>query len=145
VSLPQSTLASGSAKSAVVLQPLADRLATAAERHVLHARNVAQLDPGGANQRAYLWRIAATIWKLVRRAWCLSINPDAMVTCASFLQAWRGHLMVDDYGGYKALFKQGIIELACLAHGGRKFLNCMPPMAAHCGRSAAPYRGALCD
>ena len=31
--------------------------------------------------------------------------------------------MVDDYGGYKALFGEGIIELGCLAHARRKFFE----------------------
>jgi hypothetical protein len=31
--------------------------------------------------------------------------------------------MVDDYGGYKALFRQGVIELSCLAHARRKFFE----------------------
>ena len=31
--------------------------------------------------------------------------------------------MVDDYGGYKALFRSGIVELACLAHARRKFFE----------------------
>jgi hypothetical protein len=34
----------------------------------------------------------------------------------AFLQGWRGHLMVDDYAGYQALFTDGVTELACLAH-----------------------------
>jgi transposase len=38
-----------------------------------------------------------------------------------FLLNWRGHLMVDDYGGYKAMFNQHVIELACWAHARRKF------------------------
>ena len=40
-----------------------------------------------------------------------------------FLRGWRGHLMVDDYGGYKALFQQGIVELGCMAHARRKFFE----------------------
>ena len=40
-----------------------------------------------------------------------------------FLDKWRGHLMVDDYGGYKASFGQGVTELACLAHCRRKFFD----------------------
>ena len=45
-----------------------------------------------------------------------------------FLGGWTGHLMVDDYVGYKALFsKDGnphfCIELACLAHARRKFFD----------------------
>jgi transposase len=31
--------------------------------------------------------------------------------------------MVDDYAGYKALFAEGPIELACLAHIRRKFFD----------------------
>jgi transposase len=31
--------------------------------------------------------------------------------------------MVDDYAGYKALFRVGITELACLAHARRKFFE----------------------
>ena len=42
----------------------------------------------------------------------------------SFLGNWRGHLMVDDYSGYKHLFEEcGIIELACWAHARRKFFD----------------------
>lgn len=41
----------------------------------------------------------------------------------AFLQDWRGHLMVDDYVGYKALLAAGPIELACLAHIRRKFFD----------------------
>lgn len=31
--------------------------------------------------------------------------------------------MVDDYAGYKAMFAEGITELACLAHVRRKFFD----------------------
>ena len=41
----------------------------------------------------------------------------------NFLAGWQDHLMVDDYAGYKALFTQGVIELACLAHARRKFFD----------------------
>lgn len=40
-----------------------------------------------------------------------------------FLTGWQGHLMVDDYAGYKALFRNGVIELACMAHARRKFFD----------------------
>jgi len=45
------------------------------------------------------------------------------VHARDFLQDWRGHLMVDDYGGYKALFGAQVTELACLAHCRRKFFD----------------------
>lgn len=31
--------------------------------------------------------------------------------------------MVDDFGGYKALFRNGVTELACFAHARRKFFE----------------------
>jgi hypothetical protein len=40
-----------------------------------------------------------------------------------FLSGWHGHLMVDDYSGYKALFTQGVTELGCLAHARRKYFD----------------------
>ncbi len=36
---------------------------------------------------------------------------------------WRGHLMVDDYAGYKSMFVGGPTELDCLAHIRRKFFD----------------------
>ena len=41
----------------------------------------------------------------------------------AFLRDWRSHLMVDDYGGYKALFALGVTELGCMAHARRKFFD----------------------
>lgn len=38
-----------------------------------------------------------------------------------FLGNWRGTLICDDFAGYKALFRQGIIEAGCMAHARRKF------------------------
>lgn len=40
-----------------------------------------------------------------------------------FLGQWVGHLMVDDYAGYKALWAKGITELGCMAHARRKFFE----------------------
>ena len=40
-----------------------------------------------------------------------------------FLAGWQGHLMVDDFSGYKALFTDGVTELGCLAHARRKFFD----------------------
>ena len=49
----------------------------------------------------------------------------------TFLEGWAGALMVDDYAGYKALFRSGeIIELACWAHARRKFFE-LQAQSAH--------------
>ena len=129
VPLALSTLAEWVGQAGVALQPLADRLAALQRlRPVLHADEtpVQQLAPGrGKTQRAYLWAY---------RSHALEGDPPIVVFdyqvsragrhAANFLQGWRGHLLVDDYAGYKALFQDGwIIELGCMAHARRKFFD----------------------
>jgi transposase len=128
VMLSRSTLAEWVGRIGVSLQPLAERLAELLlERSVLHADEtpVAQLDPGnGKTKRAYLWAYRSNV---------LETGPPIVVFdyqtsrsgahARNFLSEWRGHLMVDDFGGYKALFTQGVTELGCLAHARRKFFD----------------------
>ncbi|MDQ1815789.1 IS66 family transposase [Massilia sp. CCM 9210] len=128
VPLARSTLGEWIGRIGVALQPLADRLAELLrERSCLHADEtpVRQLDPGsGKTKHAYLWAY---------RSNGLDDGPGIVVFdyqtsragahARAFLQDWRGHLMVDDYVGYKALFTAGLTELACLAHIRRKFFD----------------------
>jgi transposase len=128
VVLSRSTLAEWVGRIGVSLQPLADRLsALLRERDVLHADEtpVAQLDPGsGKTKRAYLWAYRSNV---------LDTGPPIVVFdyqtsragkhVRNFLHEWKGHLMVDDYAGYKALFANGVTELGCLAHARRKFFD----------------------
>ena len=128
VPLPRSNLAEWVGKIGVALQPLADRLAhLLRERPVLHADEtpVDQLDPkSGKNKKAYIW---------VYRSTTIDDLPPIVVydyqtsRCGShprqFLDQWKGHLMVDDYAGYKALFQLDITELGCMAHARRKFFD----------------------
>jgi transposase len=128
VILSRSTLAEWMGRVGVALTPLAQRLTEMLRQQtVLHADEtpVAQLDPGaGKTKRAYLWAY---------RSNSLGKGPPIVVFdyqasrsgshAGDFLDGWKGHLMVDDYGGYKALFKSGITELACLAHARRKFFD----------------------
>lgn len=83
------------------------------------------LDPGnGKTKRAYLWSYRSNVLE----------NQPAIIVfdfqsgrggcyAQAFLNDWQGSLMIDDYAGYKALFAQGITELACLAHARRKFFD----------------------
>lgn len=128
VPLPISTTSDWAGKVGVALQPLADRMAELLRmRPTLHADEtpVRQLDPGqGKTKRAYLWAY---------RSNSLDEGPPIVVFdyqggragahAQAFLQHWRGHLMVDDYVAYKALFVHGVTELACLAHVRRKFFE----------------------
>lgn len=128
VTLSRSTLAEWVGRIGVVLQPLADRLTTLLlERPVLHADEtpVQQLDPGnGKTRRAYLWAYRSNV---------LETGPPVVVFdyqtsragahARNFLAGWTGALMVDDFGGYKALFGQGVTELGCMAHARRKYFD----------------------
>jgi len=136
VPIARSTLAQWVGQLGVRLQPLVDRLSERLKAgQVLHADEtpVQQLDPGkGKTKRAYLWAY---------RSNDLDGGPPIVVFdyqtsrsgahARDFLQDWRGHLMVDDYGGYKELFRQGVTELACLAHARRKFFELHSAMANH--------------
>ncbi len=128
VPIARSTLAEWVGRIGVQLQPLADRLVELLrQRAVLHADEtpVQQLDPGkGKTKRAYLWVYRSN-----------DLDPGAAMVVfdyqasrsgsnvQAFLRGWQGHLMVDDYAGYKALFRTGVTELACLAHARRKFFE----------------------
>lgn len=128
VTLARSTLAEWVGRIGVALQPLADRLtALLLERPILHADEtpVQQLDPGnGKTKRAYLWAYMSNV---------LETGPPIVVFdyqtsrsgahARNFLADWTGSLMVDDFGGYKALFSEDVTELGCFAHARRKYFD----------------------
>jgi transposase len=126
--ISRSTLAEWIGRIGVALQPLVDRLAELLkERQVLHADEtpVQQLDPGkGKTKRAYLWAYRSNNLDEGPPIVVFEFQPGRSGSHArTFLSDWQGHLMVDDYSGYKAMFGHGITELACLAHARRKFFD----------------------
>ena len=128
VPIARSTLAQWVGQLGVSLQPLVDRLAELLKQgKVLHADEtpVQQLDPGkGKTKRAYMWAYRSNDLEGAPRIVVFDYQTSRSGAHArNFLQDWRGHLMVDDYGGYKALFQKGVTELACLAHCRRKFFD----------------------
>jgi transposase len=126
VEIGRNTLAEWVGAVGVRLQPLVDALRL--ELHgsaVLHADEtpVAQLDPGaGKTHRSYLfaYRSADAVAPIVIFDYRTSRSGKH---AGAFLDGWQGALMVDDYAGYKALFKEGITELGCWAHARRKFFD----------------------
>ena len=127
----RSTLAEWMGKVGVVLQPLADRLSELLrERAILHADKtpVRQLDLGrGKTKRANLWAYRSNDLDTGPPIRVFDYQPvRAGSHTRDFLQGWQGHLMVDDYGGYQALFRSSIVELAYLAHARRKFFELCP-------------------
>src|SRR5690606_3518905 len=131
VTLPSSTLAEWVGRTGVALQPLVDRLI----RHLLagstlHADEtpVAQLEPGnGKTRKAYLWAYRSNDLDPGPRIVIFDYQAGRNGRHAqNFLQNWQGHLLVDDYGGYKPLFSRTAspcIELGCWAHARRKFFD----------------------
>lgn len=114
----------------MALQPLADRLSELLrQRPTVHADGtpVQQLDPGkGKTKRGYLWAYRSNSLDEGPPIVVFDYQPSRAGSHAqAFLQGWRGHLMVDDYVGYKALFAGagGVTELACLVHIRRKFFE----------------------
>lgn len=134
VILARSTLAEWVGRVGVALQPLVDRLqALLLQRTVLHADEtpVAQLDPGsGKTKKAYLWAYRSNDLEPGPCIIVFDYQPGRSGEHArNFLGDWQGHLLVDDYGGYKALFTHRrestppCIELGCMAHARRKFFE----------------------
>jgi len=134
VILARSTLAEWVGRVGVALQPLVDRLTEhLRQRSMLHADEtpVAQLDPGrGKTKKAYLWAYRSNDLEAGPRIIVFDYQPGRSGEHArTFLGKWQGHLLVDDYGGYKALFATDreaalpCIELGCWAHARRKFFD----------------------
>ena len=127
LAIPRSTLAAWVGVCGVRLRPLVDALKAHVLRcAVVHADEtpVSMLAPGtGKTHRAYLWltRQAAS-----RRCAQWSMTSPSAVPASMrgpSLGDWKGSLVCDDYGGYKALFATGVIECGCLAHARRYFVE----------------------
>lgn len=125
VQIGRNTLAEWIGVVGVHLRPLVEALRRELRTApVLHADEtpVAMLDPGaGKTKRAYLFAYRTAAERpIVVFDFCTNRSGKH---AAAFLGDWRGALMVDDFGGYKALFANGVTELGCLAHARRKFVD----------------------
>lgn len=128
VTLSRSTMSEWIGRIGVALQPLVDRLHEhLKDRSSLHADEtpVRQLDPGkGQTKRAYLWAYRTNDHEPGPPIQVFEYQTSRSAQHAqSFLADWQGHLCVDDYSGYKALFAVGVTEVACWAHARRKFFD----------------------
>jgi hypothetical protein len=94
------------------------------ERGVLHADEtpVAMLVPGnGKTHRAYVWTYGTTSYSDFKAVIYDFAQSRAGENARRFLEGWRGKLVCDDFAGYKALFRDGVTEVGCMAHARRKF------------------------
>jgi len=91
---------------------------------VVHADEtpVQMLAPGSKKtHRSYVWAYATSQF-CKTAAVVYDFSPSrAGEHARNFLQDWRGKLVCDDFGGYKASFELGVTEIGCMAHARRKF------------------------
>ena len=125
--IARSTLAQWVGNCGVQLQPLVDALRDAVlAQHVIHADEtpVSMLAPGEKKtHRAYVWAYAISQFSDLA-AVVYDFSPSrAGEHARNFLQDWKGKLVCDDFGGYKASFEQGVTEIGCMAHARRKFFE----------------------
>ena len=126
VDLARSTLADWVGRCGVELEPLAEALKQIIlQQQVIHAdetpvtvMQIAEKKP----KKGYVWAYATTQYNSIQ-----AIVYDFQASrsgqhAEDFLKGWQGHLVCDDYIGYKARFASGqMIEVGCMAHARRKF------------------------
>ena len=150
VPLPRSTLAQWVGQCGVQLQPLVDALKAEMLAHtVLHADEtpVNMLKPGtGKTHKAYLWAYSAGAFEPLKAVVYDFAESRSGEHARAFLGEWKGKLICDDYGGYKASFaKGGIIEVGCMAHARRKFFELHANGTSHIAAQALQYIALLYD
>lgn len=149
LAIPQSTLGAWVGVSGMRLQPLVDALREELlQEGVLHADEtpIQMLSPGkGKTHRAYLWAYAATQFTGLRAVIYNFAESRAGEHARNFLGEWKGKLVCDDYGGYKAGFEQGIIEIGCMAHARRKFFDLHATNKSQIAEQALKFIGTLYD
>ena len=129
ITLSRSTLAGWIAAIGLALAPLVQAMRQdLLNQTILHADEtpVQMLDPGrGKTKRGYMWLYRSNSTTAQQIAIYDFQASRAGQHAQNFLQGYQGALMVDDYGGYKALFTSpySVQELGCWAHVRRKFFD----------------------
>ena len=127
LAIPRSTLAQWVGVTGVQLQPLVDALRDVViGQQVVHADEtpVQMLAPGSKKtHRSYVWAYATSQFCETAAVVYDFSRSRAGEHARNFLQDWRGKLVCDDFGGYKASFELGVTEIGCMAHARRKFFE----------------------
>jgi transposase len=147
VPLPRSTMSQWVGACGVALAALVEATKSALlSRSVLHADEtpMPMLKPGlGRTHRAYLWSYGTTEYDELPVVIYDFAEGRGGEHPRAFLGDWTGKLVCDDYSGYKALFKRGIIEIGCAAHARRKFHDIYANHSSAIAEEALRYFGAL--
>ena len=147
LAIPRSTLAQWVGTCGVQLQPLVDALREVVLKHnVVHVDEtpVQMLAPGSKKtHRAYVWAYATTS-AADTQAVVYDFSPGRSGEYArNFLGGWKGKLVCDDYGGYKASFALGVTEIGCMAHARRKFYELHATKKSILAEQALQYIAAI--
>ena len=93
--------------------------------------------------RAYVWAYAMTS-TADTQAVVYDFSPGRSGEYArNFLGDWKGKLVCDDYGGYKASFALGVTEIGCMAHARRKFYELHASKKSILAEQALQYIAAI--
>lgn len=149
VKLARSTLAEWVGVCGVRLQPLVDALREAIlAQPILHADEtpVQVLQPGSKKtHRAYLWAYTPGVFQDLKAVVYDFTEGRSGSYARALLGNWKGQLVCDDYGGYKACFEQGITEIGCMAHARRKFFELHQSAKSQIAEQALQSMGQLYD
>ncbi len=101
------------------------------ERGMLHADEtpVVMLVPGkGKTHRAYVWTYGTTSYDRLKAVIYEFAESRAGEHARWFLEGWSGKLVCDDFAGYRALFRDAVTEVGCMAHANAKTDNGSDPL-----------------
>jgi len=177
VDISGSTLADWVGACGVALAPIVQALKVQLlQCQVLHADEspITILGGKGDKKRGYIWAYASGVHEAVAAVVYQVKEGRSGQHARDFLQhappvravhetgndppgikRWAGYLVVDDYGGYKALFAPGaavgddvnantsIIEVGCWAHVRRKFFELHVASKSTLAQTALAHIGAL--
>ena len=125
VELPVSTMAGWVGAAGVALNPLSELLhRELLTRSVVHADRILDTRKGGKTRSGYLWAYASG--EKSGPAVCFdSQTGRGHEHPATWLQGWRGSLVVDGHTAYKTLAENvpGITLAGCWAHARRSFAD----------------------
>ncbi|WP_237174075.1 IS66 family transposase [Paracandidimonas lactea] len=147
--LARSALAQWVGECGHALQPLVDALRAAIlARPVIHADEtpVRMLKAGKKEtHRAYLWAYAPGVFEDLKAVVYDFAEGRGGEHARAFFGNWHGTLVCDDYGGYNALFRQGITEAGCMAHARRAVFDLFESSKSPVAGQAVTYFNQLYD
>jgi transposase len=127
VTIARTTMADWVGVCGQQLKPLVQRLhEIVLAEEILHADEtpVTTLVPGQrGTQRAYVWAYSPSKHGGLKAVIYDFAKSRAGKHAGDFLEDWKGKLLVDDFSGYKALFRNGVTEIGCMAHARRKLFD----------------------